>query len=446
VNSLERRLGVGLLLALVATFGLLFWAAVAAVASLSEAYVMTRLEHDAEALLGAVRVAPGGRHRLREGRITPIYQQPLSGHYFVITYADGVRQRSRSLWDATLEPPAVTIGEIVTYRSQGPAGQQLLVRAAGYEKNGLAFGLTVAEDLSPLTADLRRFQRFALAGLGLALVVVLLSQRYVLRRSFRTLDRVRAEMREVAAGGRTQLQTLGPSEIRPLTREVNRLLQQLQQRLTRSRRALGNLAHALKSPLSLVTHDIDALPLPPTERERISGRLERLTALIERELKRAQFAGEGGGQHFLPARDVPELLDALRRLYRRRHLQIVSNELPTRALPLDYEDMLELLGNLLDNACKWARSQIELTVQVGRDLTVQIADDGPGVDEADRARLLQRGARLDEQEGGSGLGLAIVSDLVAYYGGTIVLKRADGLGGLLVVVTLPLPRDEDLVV
>ena len=443
MNSLERRLGVGLLLALLATFGVLFWAAATAVTSLSEAYVLARLEHDAEALLGAVRATPGARRRLREGRITPIYQQPLSGHYFVVTFADGVRQRSRSLWDATLEPPPVATGEIVAYKTDGPVQQRLLVRVAGYEKAGQAISLAVAEDLAPLAADLRRFQWFALAGLGLALAVALLSQRYVLRRGFRPLDQVRSEIREVAAGGRTQLQTLGPSEVRPLTREVNRLLQQLQQRLMRSRRALGNLAHAIKSPLSLITHDIDTLPLSETERERISGRLGRVQRLIERELKRAQFAGEGSGQHFVAARDIPGLLDALRRLYRQRSIEIVSGELSSRVLPLDYEDMLELLGNLLDNACKWARSRVHVGLQIDRELVVRIADDGPGVADADRARLLQRGARLDEQGGGSGLGLSIVNDLVAHYGGTLALQRDDDLGGLLVIVTLPLPVTDE---
>jgi len=440
VKSLESRLGTGLLLALLAVFVFLFWASVTVVSSLAESYVSTRLEHDAESLLGAVWFTPDGRVRMREGRITPIYRQPLSGHYYVVTLDEGRQIRSRSMWDETVDVPTLEPGTIEITQRAGPDDQWLLMRSAGYRKNGLDFTLTTAEDLAPMAAELRRFQILALLGLAVALIAVLLSQRYVLRRSFRALDAVRDEMREVAEGDRLHLQSLGPSEIRPLTCEVNRLLQQLRQRLVRSRQALGNLAHALKTPLSLVTHDLDALPIPDRDRRRLSEHLRRVVTLIERELKRAQIAGEGSVQRFVAARDVPELLDALRRLHTDRSLVISSGGLPDRVLPFDHEDMLELLGNLLDNACKWAERQVTIDIELGDALSVVVADDGPGVAAGDRATLLRRGSRLDEQEPGSGLGLAIVRDLVAHYGGNIALGRSAMLGGFEVRVDLPLPH------
>lgn len=438
--SLERRVVVGLALVLLLVFGLLLWGAVSAVKSLSEAYVLTRLEHDAEALLAAVQPGPRGQTRLREGRITPIYQQPLSGHYFQLSFGDGRQIRSRSLWDEGLPIPEVAVGAVVTLQVPGPAGQLLQLRAAGYQKGGAQFTLTVAEDLTPLAENIRLFQRSALLVLLFALLVIVLVQRYVLRRGFRALDVVRAEVREIAAGQRQRLESMGPLETQPLTIEVNRLLGQLQQRLSRSRQALGNLAHALKTPLSLITRELDALPMPTDDRRRLTGQLGRVRDLIERELKRARFAGDGALQRFVPRRHVPELLDALRQLYRGRGLEIRSGALPEGALPFDHEDMLELLGNLLDNACKWAEHNVVVDIDLDSDAVIRVADDGPGVPEGERAGLLRRGSRLDEQESGHGLGLAIVNDLVVDYAGHIELSRAAELGGLEVRVRLPLTR------
>ena len=438
--SLERRVVVGLAVALLAVFGLLFWGAVGAVRSLGEAYVISRLEHDAESLLAAVAVGPHGQMHLREGRITSIYHQPLSGHYFQLVFADGRQIRSRSLWDEGLPVEGVAVGAVRTLQVPGPAGQSLQLRVAGYAKGGQSFTLTVAEDLAPLAEDIRRFQYFALAVLLCAMLGIVLIQRYVLRRGFRALDAVRDEMRQISSGRRQRLDTLGPVEVRPLTVEVNRLLGHLQQRLNRSRQALGNLAHALKTPLSLITRELDGLSLPAEQHRRLSGQLGRVRDLIERELKRARFAGEGGGQPFVPRQQVPDLLDALRQLYRARGLQIRCGSLPEGVLPFDQEDMLELLGNLLDNACKWARREVLLEISSDVGLDIRVADDGPGVPDGGQEALLRRGSRLDEQALGHGLGLAIVKDLVADYHGRIGLSCATDLGGLEVRVVLPLER------
>jgi signal transduction histidine kinase len=437
LKSLERRFVVGLAVTLLVVFGLLLWGAVAAVKSLSEAYVVARLEHDAESLLAVLQPGPRGQMRLREGRITPIYQQPLSGHYFQFDFADGRQIRSRSLWDEGLPAASLQAGGVTTMQVPGPGGQLLQLRTAGYAKADAGFTLTVAEDLTPLARDIRRFQEIALAVLLLALLVIVLVQRYVLRRGFRSLDEVREELHQIAVGGRQRLEVMGPVEIRPLTGEVNRLLNQLQERLSRSRQALGNLAHALKGPLSLATRELDRLPLQTDERQRLTGQLARIRGLIERELKRARFAGDGTQRRFVPREHVAELLDALRQLYRERGLQIRSGALPEGTLPFDHEDMLELLGNLLDNACKWASRQVLLEIWFDDGLTIRVADDGPGVADSEQAALLRRGSRLDEQEAGHGLGLAIVKDLVSDYHGQIGLARAADLGGLEVRVSLP---------
>ncbi len=427
---------------LLVVFSVLFWGSVTAVRSIGEAYVLTRLEHDAESLIAGFGQSPRGQMRLREGRITPIYQQPLSGHYFTFLLNESTVLRSRSLWDETLpvtptEPGAVSVGEL-----PGPGGQRLLIRTAGYAKGGQHFTLLVAEDLAPITRQIRHFQLGALGLLIFALLAVLLVQRFVLRRGFRGLDRIRAEMQQVSSGNMQQIADLGPSEIRPLTTEVNRLLRQLQQRLQRSRQALGNLAHALKAPLSLLTQDVESLPLANNDRQRLAARLERIRQLVDRELRRARIAGEGPGQRFVPAAHVPELIDAVNQLYRERSLEISTSPMTGAMLPLDYEDMLELLGNLLDNACKWAARRVHLEITLNEAVTMSVADDGPGLAREAHDTLLQRGSRLDEQGRGHGLGLAIVRDLVDDYHGRLQLGCSTQLGGLEVRVTLPVESEQ----
>ena len=175
------------------------------------------------------------------------------------------------------------------------------------------------------------------------------------------------------------------------------------------------------------------------ERARLNERLTQISALINRELKRARIAGQGPGKHFRPSRHVPELVQAITQMHQQRGISIDVGSLPDQLLPLDYEDMLELCGNLVDNACKWASARVAISVALDAgQLLIRVADDGPGVAPAEREALLERGTRLDEQRPGHGLGLAIVHDLVSDYRGTLVLGRSAELGGLEVEVRLPL--------
>ena len=440
MKSLERTIVVWLSGILLAVFSALLWFSVHAVSELSESQMATRLEHDSEALLAALNKNPRGKVRLREGRITPIYQQPLSGHYFQFTFSDGTRLGSRSLWDESLETREVLSGEVVIYQEPGPGQQKLLLRTAGYEKLGLKFTLTVAEDMTPIIEDVRYFQFISLFLLGVAMLGIILMQRYVLRRGFQELDKVRRDVYRISSGEIKSLQELGPAEIQPLTAEINRLLKQLQQRLRRSRESLGNLAHSLKGPLSLMVRDIDNLPLSPSDKNKLDSRLARISNLVERELKRARLAGKNIGQFFRPSEDIENLISALKQLYSDKGIAITTGRLSTTPLPLDQEDMLELLGNLLDNACKWAIRTIHVQFsKIDGEVHIQVADDGPGISDEDQSRIMLRGTRVDEQEAGHGLGLAIVKSLVDDYDGVLRLSKSVELGGLEVNVVLPLP-------
>jgi signal transduction histidine kinase len=435
--SLERRLLAGIAVSLLLAFAALLWLGSLAVREVTEGYVLTRLQHDSEALLGHLAVDPQGRLQLANGGLSPVYQQPLSGHYYVIADAD-TQLTSRSLWDEQLPIGALPAGQSHTLRLHGPGDQQLLVLSSGYLKQGRPLTLLVAEDTAPLQGRIARY-RLLLGGLFVVLAgALLLAVRLLLRRGFQPLHRAQAELRQVADGRQPQLDETVPDEIRPLVHELNHLLRLLAQRLERSRNALGNLAHSLKTPLSLLTQDLDQPEVDEHRRQAALVQLGRIRDLVDRELRRARIAGSGtAGQRFDARAELPALREVLLRVYTDRRLTIDWDTLPDDPLPADREDVLELLGNLLDNACKWADGRVRLAISRDDRLTrICVEDDGPGVGEDQLAGLTGRGKRLDEAREGHGLGLAIARDIIELYGGELQLDRSPDLGGLRVQASL----------
>jgi signal transduction histidine kinase len=436
--SLERRLLTGIAIALLGAFALLLWGGSLAVRQVTEDYLLTRLEHDLEAVLAIVTVQADGL-QLDPNSTSPIYRQPLSGHYYLVRSGEQLL-RSRSLWDETLPLRPLSVGERQQLRMAWPGDQRLLALAGGYRKQGAQLTVLVAEDISALDARIADYRRWLTAGFLLLTALLLGVLRWLLRSGFRRLDRVQDDMRQVAAGHRQQLDEAVPAEVQPLVHEFNRLLALLGQRLSRSRNALGNLAHALKTPLSLITQELDRPALDETRRQAALAHTQRIRELVDRELRRARIAGAGSpGQRFAARQEVPALLETLRRLYRDRALQLDAQALPTEPLAADREDMLELLGNLLDNACKWAEQQVLLSFEPsGAGVCWMVEDDGAGVTADQLQRLAERGSRLDESREGHGLGLAIARDIVALYGGELLFDRSPRLGGLRVRASLQL--------
>lgn len=446
-DSLENRLSLGLGLSLALLIGAAWWLGHAALHRTTDAYVLSRLEHDTQALLG--RLEHIGDVERAAHHLLPVYRQPFSGHYFkVLTHGDAVR--SRSLWDQDLDVAPVSVGEVRTWHTDGPAKQPLLVRAAGYRVAQGSVTIAVAEDLSALLGTLRGYERMfaVLAVVGLLAMLVL--QRLILRRSFRRLVPVYDDIDALERGATSRLTEQVPAEILPLVRKLNGLLAVYEQRLTRSRNAAGNLAHALKGPLSLMRQRLQALtdagaePEPADSPRRVcAAEVERITALVERELKRARIAGRArAGSVFDPERELPDLKRLLLAMYRHKTLAIDCRNQLAGPVALDREDLLEILGTLLDNACKWAEGQVRCTLapaDAGTGLRMVVEDDGPGCDAAELARIARRGERLDEQVDGHGLGLAIAREIAESYGGSLRLGRSVGLGGFLARVDLPTP-------
>jgi signal transduction histidine kinase len=270
------------------------------------------------------------------------------------------------------------------------------------------------------------------------IVLILGIQGMVIRRTFRRLDRIRNELRQLEAGNIHKLDETVPTEIYPIIKELNHLLGLMQERLERSRNALGNLAHALKGPLNLLVQHLDQAPDNDGNRQ-AQLQAERIRQLTERELKRARMAGQGNTtQRFDPRQELPVLVDVLARIHHKSPRCITLNILPEITRFGDREDMLELLGNLLDNACKWAKEQVFCHIYADAShIHIRVEDDGRGRTATELQQMAQRGIRLDESVEGHGLGLSICKDIAKLYGGTLEFGRSEALGGVSVVVSLP---------
>ena len=433
-SSIGRQLSIGLAASLL--LGALVLGVVATVLfeRALRQYALQELEYEARSVLAAIAPGPQGL-RLETTRLSPAYGKPLSGRYFVVE-TDATRWRSRSLWDAELPAPR-TPGPVPGL-VDGPGGQRLLCLRADYRRHGSAVSVVVAADIAPLLAE---FGRIGLLLLALGFVVVALLtwvQRWWMRRAaLAPLQQAELQLRELQRGERQLLDTGAPRELEPLIAEINRLMAHTRQALTRSRHALGNLGHALKTPLAVLLNAAERAD--PRLRAELQAQIAQMQRRIARELGRARTAGaSGAGERFVPHDDLPLLIDSLQRAHGRE--LSCDWQAPARALALERDDMLELLGNLLDNAFKWAHGAVRLRIeQRPREVAIRLEDDGPGIAEARRAEALARGGRLDEQVEGHGLGLGIVADIVAAYHGEMELQRSP-LGGLLVQVRLPLPE------
>ena len=436
MRSLRARLQLALGGSLLVFSVLLWFVGDRLLEELAQDLVASRLEEDAESLLAALDLGPGGALAVREA--ARVYARPFSGHYFAIRSGDA-EILSRSLWDESLEYAAAAVGAVELRRLDGPRGAPLLLRTAGYVRDERPVTIAVAADLGAIEVYRRRLRIAVLVFAFSAALLLGVAQHAIMRVSLRPLDRVREALRALERGESDRLGERVPAEVLPLVREVNRLLTTLSRRLARSRLALGDLAHALKGPLQLLAEDLARDPVSPVASADARAQAAQIRALIERELRRARLAGGGTpAERFMVPGDLVDLCATMRQLHRGRELEL-DWELEGEVSPFaEREDMQELLGNLLDNACKWARRRVRIRLVAGKPLVITIGDDGPGISPAARHTALVRGARLDESREGYGLGLAIAGDIVAGYGGRLALESDPQLGGLRVIIELPL--------
>ena len=384
----------------------------------------------------------------------PRWQKPYSGLYWQLDRvgADGIGRsaelRSRSLWDTalTLPPDALADGLVHVHESRGPQDTPLMmvertVRTA--DRPEAAWRLIVAGDLKDSAQAVDRFTGVlsaSLLALGVLLVLAALAQVAVGLSPLRAMQRALSEVQE----GRTaRLQGRFPAEVQPLIDDFNGVLDRNAEVVARARTQAGNLAHALKTPLAVLAHAADA----DGSREDLALRVREQVALSRRHidwhLARARVAASQRlpGQRTPVAPLLAGLVRVMDRVHADRGLDLrLEPPAPDLAFAGEEQDLQEMVGNLLDNACLWARHRVTLRARREADqLVITVEDDGPGIAPDQREAVFARGVRLDEDTPGSGLGLAIVADLVALYEGTLALDKADA-GGLRVRLSLPASR------
>ncbi|MFV9616644.1 MAG: ATP-binding protein, partial [Gammaproteobacteria bacterium] len=395
MQSIQAKLSTGLLLSLIIAFSALWLLVSINLQFLAKEYIASRLQHDAETLLSSIKIDHNDNLTIDVTRIGAIYKQPFSGHYYVIS-TNKEFISSRSLWDKKLNNVSLKTGQQLRTLQQGPEQQSLLLMSVGYKKQGHQFTITVAEDLNPINKNIDQFQYwFAAIAFSMLLTLVVL-QVFILRSSLQPLRKIHAELKSLQQGQLNKLSTDSPNELRPLINEVNHLLSILEHRLSRSRDALSDLAHAIKKPLTVIqqiTNNSDCLE--PTKTT-LMKQTDDIYQLTDRILKKARLAGHSHtGALFSFSDDMPALIKTLDMMYANKTLQLTTHIPDNISCPVDREDMLELLGNLLDNAYKWATHKIILNVTINTDLVICIEDDGPGTDPEKINELSKRGVRLD---------------------------------------------------
>ncbi|MDX8410387.1 MAG: sensor histidine kinase, partial [Mariprofundaceae bacterium] len=371
-------------------------------------------------------------------RIALTYKRPFSGHYFAVLVENGGSLTSRSLWDETLPITPASTGSIERHYITGPQRQPLLMLSHGFVMHDYRVTIAAAENLSSLKADTTRFQWNHILITMAILAILLAIQTLILRNSFERLKRVQQDMHRWEAGELDQLDEDVPGEVHPLVAEFNHLLAVIKRRLDRSRNALGNLAHALKAPLTLMQQMLESGQMDQSSSAReMQQQLDVLHHRIDTELARARLAGKAYGQKLNIRQTVGELIDILNKLYRDRGLAIVTSIPQGLTFSADKQDMQELFGNLMDNACKHAKTRVRLHLENTPGLVFSIEDDGPGSPQHMLDALAGRGVRVDEIREGHGLGLAIVKDIVDSYDGSLQFSQSEELGGFKASVQLP---------
>lgn len=438
MTSLKARLSWGLVLSLLVIFACQFLIASYAISRLTEDQLKDRLQHESETLLSAINFNASGQITLDNQRMGPVYQRTFSGRYYIIQ-TERQLKISRSLWDAELNIDALKPGQEKILKLIGPEKQPLFVVLRGYQKQNHPLTIAIAENVAPLNENINHFHMTYAFISFIGLLLLLFAQRLIMLSALKPLQKVQENIVKLGRGESSHLRVEGPEEVRPLIEEINRLLTSMDRKYHRSRESLGNLAHALKTRLTLINQVAENPAFKDNLgfKSAIYESTSVMNQIIERELKRARLMGNvRPGRKVELSGIINELVTTLQQIYAQKGVTISIGEMADLDFFGDKEDLIEVLGNLLDNACKWCNKRVTLNVIGGEGVTFIIEDDGAGASVSDLELLTKRGFRADESKPGSGLGLAIVNDIVESYGGSISFAKSATLGGLLVKVKL----------
>jgi signal transduction histidine kinase len=400
--------------------------------------------------------APEDSEKFTQSLGEPLFELPLSGWYWQVTRLSTPKpetRSSRSLWDAGLpnleeeNVPTSADGTRKRYVA-GPEDQRLRLveRTVDLGDEG-RYRVAVAGDALEIEDETQAFDRAIAITFGVLAIVLLLTTMFQVRFGLAPLKRISEGLAAIRSGKSERLEGRFPEEIAPLARETNALIDANREIVERARTHVGNLAHALKTPLSVMMNEATARgddPLAAKVREQTGVMRDQ----VQRHLERARIAARATvvGTVTDVAPVVTSLARTMEKIHRDRRIAIDIEAPRETRFRGERQDLEEMVGNLVDNACKWAESRVAIEVLPAPDDTadgvnkvrVVVDDDGPGLTAAQRERIgtVRRGQRLDETKPGSGLGLSIVTDLAALYGGALTLGTAP-IGGLRAELVLP---------
>jgi len=373
----------------------------------------------------------------------PRFADPLSGLYWQVSDDGGQVLRSRSLWDTALDLPRdePSPGELHRHVIVGPANAQLLVSE---RRVLLTLGdrrapvrVAVAADLAGVSTAASHFAWDLALALGVLGLVLAAATSIQVGLGLRPLDTLRRGVADVRSGQRKHLPVDVPTEVKLLVEEVNSLIDAQECEIERSRSRAADLAHGLKTPLAALAADVALLRQRGEQdvAQAIEAVGDAMSRHVDRELARARARGTARlrGGISTPLRPLVEsLMLTLARTPVAQHLEFKSCITGEPSVPLDRTDLAEVLGNLLENAARHAKREVRIGADAAKP-EITIEDDGPGIAPAQRSRVLERGARLDERGEGAGLGLAIVQDVLSAYGWQLALADSE-LGGLKAII------------
>jgi two-component system sensor histidine kinase PhoQ len=395
-------------------------------------------------LMAAAEVDAQGRLTVSNSPSEPRLEMPGSGLY--ATVSDG---QGRTVWRS---PSALS--EEVPSDTGLPAGSQRFEQVTASAGRGFflqSFGVSwataggsypftfsVAEDLKPYQEQLNVYRRSLWGWLGAMALLLLVAQSLILRWGLSPLRRVADELTRLEQGQQEQIGGNYPTELRRLTDNLNTLLTHERAQQKRYRDALADLAHSLKTPLALVRGALKQSRPEPEAARTLEEQVERMDHIVGYHLQRAAASGRSrliAPQPVRPA--VERMLKALAKVHAGKCIDTEVAMDAALRFRGDEGDLLELLGNVLDNACKWCRSKVRVSAALKEgQLALSVEDDGPGIPDADAERVQQRGIRADQSVPGHGIGLAVTRDIVEAYGGRILIARS-ALGGAAVTLLLP---------
>ena len=355
---------------------------------------------------------------------------PSSGLYAQIVNKTGeILWQSSSVLGATPpEPVSLASGEKKFKKVSRNHGDYFtLAHGVNWIAGPTGIGLTfnIATDTTSFNKQIHRF-RTTLWGWLIAMAALLLtSQAIILRWGLSPLRAVGKELVQIENGEQEKIEEIYPQEIDNLTKNINLLLEQERNQKTRYRNALGDLAHSLKTPLAVLQ-----VGLQGQQDDSLQQQITQMNSIVDYQLQRASTAGSASIGNSVPIKlTVNRIIDSLQKVYADKKIQTniqINNELVFKG---DEGDLMELLGNLLDNAFKWSKQQVEISAeQSGNKLSIRIADDGPGFKPGHADKLLARGARADQSVAGHGIGLSIVMNIVQAYSGSLRIEQAAETG------------------